>query len=145
MSIEQATLKDLESVTELFDLYRMFYQQKSDIDGARKFIKERLAGEDSVIFIAYESENAVGFVQLYPSFSSVSMKKLWVLNDLYVRESVRGKGFGEELMKRAIDFAAETSTKGIRLETAPDNIGAQKLYEKLGFTRETNYFYFFTI
>ncbi|WNS74787.1 GNAT family N-acetyltransferase [Bacillus sp. DTU_2020_1000418_1_SI_GHA_SEK_038] len=145
MSIVKATLNDLESVTELFDLYRIFYKQNSDIEGAREFIKERLTSEDSVIFIAFEDENPVGFVQLYPSFSSVSMKRLWVLNDLYVKESVRGKGLGENLMKKAIAFAEETGAKGVLLETATDNFGAQKLYEKLGFIKETNYFYYFSL
>ncbi|MEH7124238.1 GNAT family N-acetyltransferase [Bacillus sp. JJ1532] len=145
MKIVKATLNDLESVTELFDLYRIFYKQKSDIEGARDFIQGRLTSEDSVIFIALEGENAVGFIQLYPSFSSVGMKRIWILNDLYVKESVRGKGFGEKLMKKAIEFAKDTEAKGVLLETAADNLGAQKLYEKVGFTKETTYFYFYSI
>lgn len=144
MSIVKATLADLESVTELFDLYRIFYKQESNIDGAREFIQERLAKEDSVIFIAFDEESPVGFVQLYPSFSSVSMKRLWILNDLYVKEGVRGKGFGEKLMKKAIEFAEDTEAKGVLLETAADNVSAQKLYEKVGFTKETTYFYFYS-
>lgn len=145
MSIVKATISDLEFVTELFDLYRIFYKQDSNINGAREFIKERLTNEDSVIFIALDGENPVGFVQLYPSFSSVSMKRLWILNDLYVIESVRGKGYGERLMKEAITFAEDTGAKGVLLETAADNLSAQKLYEKVGFMRETNYFYFYTV
>ncbi|KAB2334713.1 GNAT family N-acetyltransferase [Cytobacillus depressus] len=145
MSIVKATLNNLGSVAELFDLYRIFYKQKSDIDGAKDFIKERLTSEDSVIFIAFDGGNPVGFVQLYPSFSSVSMKRLWILNDLYVKESVRGKGYGEKLIKQAIKFAKDTKAKGLLLETAADNIDAQKLYEKVGFTKETTYFYFFAI
>ena len=145
MSILKATVNDLDSLSELFDLYRIFYQQKSDISGAREFIKDRLNNQESVIFIAFDENNPIGFVQLYPSFSSVSMKRTWVLNDLYVRESVRGKGFGEKLIEKAITFAEETGAKGILLETNIENITAQRLYEKIGFTKETNYFYFFSI
>ncbi|MBY0124283.1 GNAT family N-acetyltransferase [Bacillus sp. S/N-304-OC-R1] len=145
MEITKATLTDLEAVTELFDLYRIFYKQPSDLDSAKGFIKERLTNQDSVIFIAYEEENPVGFVQLYPSFSSVSMKRLWILNDLYVKETVRGKGCGEKLINTAIAYAANTGAKGLLLETAEDNYSAQRLYEKIGFTKETNYFYYFTI
>ena len=145
MNITIAALTDLEADTEVFDLYRIFYNQPSDIHNAREFIKERLTNKDSVIFIAYEEENPVGFVQLYPSFSSVSMKRLWILNDLYVKETVRGKGYGEKLINTAIDYAVNTGAKGLLLETAEDNCSAQRLYEKIGFTKESNYFYFYTL
>ena len=145
MRIKKATLNELESLTELFDLYRVFYEQKSDPDGAKEFLKERFTNKESVIFIAFDENNPVGFVQLYPSFSSVSMNRTWVLNDLYVKESVRGKGFGEKLLKKAINFAEETGAKGISLETGKENVTAQRLYEKIGFKRELNYFYFLTI
>jgi len=145
MSILKATLDDLNSLTELFDLYRIFYQQKSNINGAKAFIKDRLSNEESVIFIAFDENNPIGFVQLYPSFSSVSMKRTWVLNDLYVSESVRGKGFGEKLIKKAITFAGQTGAKGVLLETNIENLPAQRLYEKVGFIKEINHFYFYTI
>ncbi len=145
MSILKATLNELDSLTELFDLYRVFYEQASNLEGAREFLKERLINEESVIFIAFEENNPIGFVQLFPSFSSVSMKRLWVLNDLYVKENARKKGFAEKLIKKAIHFAEETSAKGILLETGKDNLAAQKLYEKIGFTKESNYFYYFSI
>jgi ribosomal protein S18 acetylase RimI-like enzyme len=145
VSILKATLKELNSFTELFDSYRVFYKQDSDIEGARAFLKERLLNEDSVIFIAYDEGNAVGFVQLYPTFSSVSMKRSWVLNDLYVNASARKKGFGEKLIQKAIEFAEETGAKGLSLETGQDNVTAQRLYEKIGFKKEDNYFYYFSL
>ena len=145
MSIQKATILELESLTELFDLYRVFYEQTSDPDRAREFLRERLTNGESVVFMAFEEGNPIGFVQLYPSFSSVSMVRSWVLNDLYVKESARKKGFGEELLKGAITFARETGAKGVLLETGKDNVNAQKLYEKIGFVRESNYFYHFTI
>lgn len=91
MSIQKATILELESLTELFDLYRVFYEQTSDPDRAREFLRERLTNGESVVFMAFEEGNPVGFVQLYPSFSSVSMVRSWVLNDLYVKESARKK------------------------------------------------------
>ncbi|MGG0788957.1 GNAT family N-acetyltransferase [Peribacillus simplex] len=145
MSIQKATLHELESLTELFDLYRVFYEQASDPGRAREFIRERLTNGESVVFMAYDEGNPIGFVQLYPSFSSVSMMRSWVLNDLFVKESARKKGFGEELLKAAITFARETGAKGVSLETSKDNVNAQKLYEKIGFVRESNHFYFFSI
>ena len=143
MIIEKATTDDLESLTELFDLYRVFYDQESDIEGAREFLKARLMNEESVIFLATEGSSPVGFVQLYPTFSSVSMMRSWVLNDLYVKEQFRGKGAGEKLLHKAIAFSVETDAKGIMLETGKENKKAQRLYEKIGFKRESNYFYYY--
>ncbi len=145
MTIVQATINDLDALTELFDLYRLFYQQPSDLEGAKAFLHDRLNNEESIVFIAFDDTEAIGFVQLYPSFSSVSMKQTWVLNDLYVIEDGRGKGFGEALIRRAITFAEEAGAKGVLLETGKDNITAQRLYEKIGFVQETSHFYFFSV
>lgn len=145
MTIVQATINDLDSLTELFDMYRIFYQQPSDLDEARAFLNDRLSNEESVVFMAFDDTEAIGFVQLYPSYSSVSMMQIWVLNDLYVKETGRGKGFGEALLRRAIAFAEEAGSKGVLLETGKDNITAQRLYEKIGFVQETNHFYFFCV
>jgi hypothetical protein len=73
MIIQKATISDLESLTVLFDLYRVFYEQTSDLEGAREFLKARILNDESVVFMAVDGEHPVGFVQLYPSFSSVSM------------------------------------------------------------------------
>lgn len=143
--IQRATINDLNSLSELFDSYRIFYKQESNLEGAKSFLKERLVNDESIVFIAYDETNPIGFVQLYPTFSSVSMKRSWVLNDLYVNASARKKGYGERLLKTAIEFAEETGAKGVSLETGEDNLTAQRLYEKIGFKKESNYFYFFSI
>ncbi len=145
MTIVQATINNLDALTEVFDLYRRFYHQPSDLDGARSFLNDRLSKKESVVFMAFDDNKAIGFVQLYPSFSSVSMQQTWVLNDLYVKETGRGKGFGEALLRRAIAFAEEAGAKGVLLETGKDNVTAQRLYEKIGFVQETNLFYFFSV
>jgi len=145
MQIKLATLNELELLTELFDSYRMFYEQKSDLEEAKKFLMERMINDQSVAFIALDDVKPLGFVQLYPSFSSVSMKRSWILNDLFVNELARGKGVGERLMKTAIEFARETGAKGLLLETANDNAIAQRLYERIGFIKELNYFYYYSI
>ncbi|MFD1926636.1 GNAT family N-acetyltransferase [Sporosarcina siberiensis] len=145
MSIHRATLKDLDVLAELMDLYRKFYNQESNIVAAKDFIEGRLKNEESVIFITFHEEKAVGFTQLFPSFSSVSLKRIWILNDLFVKVDYRGKGYGEELVNRSILFAKETDAKGVLLETNVQNEVAQRLYEKIGFTKETNHFYFYLV
>ena len=145
MVIQKATLNELHSLSELFDLYRVFYEQPSDLKGAKEFLNERLVNEESVVFIALDADDSLGFVQLYPSFSSISMQRSWILNDLFVKESARRKGLGEKLLQAAITFARETGANGVSLETGKENVNAQRLYERFGFVKESNYFYHFSI
>lgn len=145
MIIKKATINELEAASELFDLYRQFYEQPSDLDAAREYLQARMQNNESIIFIAFDGEAAAGFVQLYPSFSSVSLKRVWVLNDLYVKKEARSKGVGEHLIAKAAQLAKETGAKGLFLETTSDNVPAQSLYEKIGFRRESNYFYFLSV
>ena len=140
--IIKASLENLEALTPLFDGYRVFYEQRSDIPGARGFLKDRLENDDSVIFLAFSKEVPIGFTQLFPSFSSVSMQAVWILNDLYVLPEHRGQGHGEALLKHAQRYCQETKCKGLALETAVDN-PARQLYEKLGWKKDTHCFHYF--
>jgi ribosomal protein S18 acetylase RimI-like enzyme len=142
MEIYQATIEDLEGVSNLFNLYRMFYQQTSDLEGARTYIKSRLESKDSVIFVVKNKLEYLGFTQLYPTFSSISMKRAWILNDLYVDVETRKQGIGDMLLNKAKDFAMETGAKSISLETAPDNYAALRLYEKNGYKRESQFYHY---
>jgi GNAT superfamily N-acetyltransferase len=140
MQIKRATISDLDGAAPLFDAYRQFYGQRSDLAAARAFLDERLRRDESVIFLAVAdgqpSGEALGFTQLYPSFSSVSLKRLWVLNDLFVDPNVRRGGVGRRLLERAREWAIETGAKGLVLTTAVDNSTARALYESCGWQRD---------
>lgn len=140
MEIYQATIEDVEGVSNLFNAYRMFYEQASDIEGAQNFIKMRIENKESVIFVVKDNEKYVGFTQLYPTFSSISMKRAWILNDLYVDAEARKQGVGEMLLHKAKEYAMETGAKSISLSTAPDNYSAQRLYEKNGYKKDTQFY-----
>ena len=135
----RATLADLDALATLFDGYRVFYKQASDPALARAFIEERLRLDESIIFIARDggSHEALGFTQLYPMFSSVAARRIWVLNDLFVAPAARKRGVARALMDRARDFATEKGALRLILETAEDNRAAQALYESLGYVRES--------
>ncbi|MFA9557958.1 GNAT family N-acetyltransferase [Evansella sp. AB-rgal1] len=139
MKILRASKADIDGVAELFNLYRMFYKQRSDLEGAKQFILDRFENKDSVIFLAKSEEKSVGFVQLYPMLSSVSMRRTWILNDLYVDEGARNLGVGQKLLEASITFAEKTGAKSISLETAPSNVQAQRLYEKNNFVNDNTY------
>ncbi|MFC5405890.1 GNAT family N-acetyltransferase [Cohnella soli] len=140
-TVRQATMADLNELAALFNGYRQFYGQRSDEDGARRFLRDRLVHRQSILFAARErvSGQLVGFTQLYPTFSSISMQESFVLNDLFIEESCRGQGVSHLLMQAAEQYAKATEAKGIALETANDNARARHLYEKRGFRLETTY------
>ena len=142
MHVKRATISDLDDAAPLFDAYRQFYGQRSDVAAARAFLDERLRREESVIFIAVADDDgggALGFTQLYPSFSSVSLRRLWVLNDLFVGPSVRRGGVGRRLLERAREWAIETGAKGLVLATAVDNSKARALYESCGWQQDDDF------
>ena len=84
--IKQATADKAEIIGEVFNLYRVFYNQKSNIDVAIKYIRERLDQKESIIFYIEDGDKCLGFTQLYPTFDSVNVRKKIVLYDLFVRE-----------------------------------------------------------
>ncbi|PNH88779.1 GNAT family N-acetyltransferase [Vibrio diazotrophicus] len=144
MKIVKAKLKDLDVISPLFDAYRVFYGQQSDLNVARDFISSRLKNDESVIYLALDSDsNGLGFVQLYPSFSSVSAARIWVLNDLFVADKARRKGVAKMLLGAARDLGLKDDVKGLALETTESNLTAQKLYESLGYEKEVNVYHYF--
>jgi ribosomal protein S18 acetylase RimI-like enzyme len=129
----KAQLADVQQLAELFDQYRIFYHKDSDIPAAEKFLTERIENNDSEIFVAENEGKLVGFVQLYPLFSSTRMKRYWLLNDLYVNENYRGKGFSKQLIEASKELAKSTDAAGILLETGKSNDIGNKLYPRCGF------------
>lgn len=131
-SIRRATVEDVDAIAPLFDHYRMFYQQPSDLTLAQHFIGERLQHGESVIFLAEVDGKVVGFTQLFPSFSSVRAGRAWVLNDLYVDIVARRLGVARALLQAAADFARADGAIRLELETDHDNRSAQALYRHMG-------------
>ncbi|MBS0457056.1 MAG: GNAT family N-acetyltransferase [Proteobacteria bacterium] len=136
--IHRATTRDLPALAPLFDAYRQFYEQTSNIAGAHDFLAQRMANDESVLLIAQRDAVAVGFVQLYPTFSSVRMGRVWTLNDLYVAPDARRHGVGRALLDAAVAFAGGDGALGLQLETGGDNRQAQALYRRAGWTQDTN-------
>jgi len=130
---------DVRRIAPLFDAYRRFYGADSDPQGALAFLLERWRLRESVLFAACDGETPVGFVHLYPLFLSVEMRRLWLLNDLYVSPDARGGGVGRALMRRAELHARETGAAGLTLSTAADNLTAQGLYESESYVRDVKF------
>ena len=142
MTVRNAAINDIEKLAILFDAYRVFYEKDSDLQEAKKFLLQRITNNESRIIIAIDKEDMVGFVQLYPIFSSTRMKKLWLLNDLFVDENHRGKGISKQLIKQCKDLCNDTGACGLILETAKTNTTGNNLYVKTDFILDENHNYY---
>ena len=142
MELRRADFRDLAELVPLFDAYRQFYAQPSDPARAERFLRERLEKNESVIFLAFDDGKAVGFVQLYASFWSVAACRSWILNDLFVVPSHRKHGVGRALLERARAHAEATGAGGLSLATQHTNHNAQRLYESLGWLKDTEFFHY---
>jgi ribosomal protein S18 acetylase RimI-like enzyme len=141
MKIITVTTNNLDQLVPLFNDYRIFYKQESDLAAAREFLEGRISKSESIIFMVLnQDENGLGFTQLYPSFSSVKLKPTYILNDLYVSSQHRGLGIGNALLEHAKQFSIDLDCSGISLETDIDN-PAQKLYERLGWKKDLHLHY----
>ncbi|MDX1941867.1 MAG: GNAT family N-acetyltransferase [Saprospiraceae bacterium] len=145
-NIIQAQTEHLDALTSLFDAYRVWYKKPSDLEGAKIFLVGLMERGDAIAYLA-QAENAefAGFTQLYPLYSSTRMKRIWVLNDLYVRPEYRGQGVSKLLIDKAKDLARATNAVEILLETGKDNEIGNRLYPTVGFELNTDFnFYYWT-
>jgi GNAT superfamily N-acetyltransferase len=136
----RASVADLDVLAPLFDGYRSFYRQPSDLALARSFLEERLSRRDSIVFLAESDGKAIGFTQLYPSFSSIRARRIYVLNDLFVRPDARRHGAAQALLDQAAVFAREEGAARLTLSTAIDNFPAQARYAKSGWQRDEAFY-----
>ena len=140
-NIRRATLEDLDLIAPLFDGYRRYYGQATDVARAKDFLRERLEANESTVLLAMRDGKAVGFTQLYPIFSSVRTARTWLLNDLFVAEDARRGGVARALLDAAADFAREQGAAGLMLETMRDNAPARALYIAAGWHEDDTQWY----
>ncbi len=140
ISVRRAKLDDLPALAPLFDAYRGFYGKPSDLPLAARFLRERLERGQSAVFLAGDEDGrAAGFVQLYPSFTSVGAAPVQILNDLFVDPKARGKGVGRALVDAAEDFARQSGAVRLSLSTGVGNAEAQALYRAQGWIRDERF------
>lgn len=139
MEIRKAGPTDLDQLAELFNQYRIFYKKESDVKAGKQFLSDRMKNNESEIFIAIDEEKKLtGFVQLYPIFSSTRMKRLWLLNDLFVMPASRGQGVSIALIERAKELCRATNSCGLLLETSKTNTVGNQLYPRTDFVLESD-------
>ena len=139
--VREAGSPDLPALGRLFDEYRQFYRLPTDVDRATDYITARLAAGDSVVLVAAdESEQLLGFTQLYPTWCSLLAAPVYVLYDLYVLPRARRRGVARALLEAAADRARRDGKLRMTLSTAKTNVNAQALYESLGWARDDEFY-----
>lgn len=138
--VRQAAFDDIDSVAPLFDAYRQFYGKASDVGAARQFLRERFDHGESVVFLAFDGDAAVGFTQLYPSFSSTALARVFILNDLFVAQDHRRSGVATRLLDAATTYARSLGAVRVSLNTDTGNTTAQATYEARGWQRDQAFF-----
>jgi ribosomal protein S18 acetylase RimI-like enzyme len=142
MQIFQATAAQIDDLAFLLNQYRIFYGQDSNFDAAKNFIQERFKQQDSIIFLATVADKPVGYTQLFLSWSTVSLKRVLILNDLFVLPEVRKQGIARALMNAAQDYAISTQAVRIILATEVTNTTAQSLYELMGYRKFDRFYHY---
>jgi len=143
ITVRKASLTDLDSLSHLFDSYRVFYGKISDLLLGKAFLKDRIENKESEIFASFDAEGTMtGFIQLYPIFSSTRLKRFWLLNDLFVEPACRGQGISKALLYKVQEFSLETGSCGLMLETAKTNKIGNSLYPAVGFVLDEEHNYY---
>ncbi|MCY1272542.1 Acetyltransferase (GNAT) family protein [compost metagenome] len=142
MRIIQASLEHLDLLTPLFVKYREFYGELAFPEASRRFLEKRLRRKESVVYLALPDDSddkLLGFCQLYPSYSSLSLKRVWILNDIYVAEDARRQLVADRLLQTAKKMAKETNAVRMRVSSKIDNEVAHKVYESIGFHEDNEF------
>lgn len=143
IEIIPASLEELDALSKLFQSYRIFYKKEPDTEGEKAFLRDRITNKESVIYLAKNGVKFIGFVQLFPMFSSTRITKLWLLNDLYVDEEYRKSGAASLLIERSKELVKETNYAGLMLQTAKTNTTAQSVYDKNEFVQDDNFYSYY--
>ena len=138
----EAGVSDLDAAAPLFDAYRQFYGFPSDLRACHKFLRERISRAESRVFLVNSDDQPAGFMQLYPSFSSLSLRPVWILYDLFVAAAARNAGIATSLLERARALGIETGASELSLSTATTNVDAQRVYNRLGWVQDKAYYYY---
>jgi len=137
LTVRTATLGDLNAIAPLFDAYRRFFTEEPDLAISRRFLRERLERHESVVLVAFEGLEAVGFLQLYPLFSSWYCRRQWFLSDLYVDGRFRERGIGKYLVTACIDYAKRTGARAVLVELPFSEPHLVRFYGNLGFAKDS--------
>ncbi len=140
--VRQAVITDVERLASVFDAYRVHFGQQSRRQEAEEFLFQRFEHRESIIFVAEGNGQILAMAQLYPAFSSLTLQRIWILNDFFVVEDVRSRGVGRRLLAAVKEFSLASRAKGIELSVEHTNARAWAFWEREGFLRDEEFRYY---
>ncbi len=143
VDIKRCNINDLERLVPLFDDYRQHFKQASDLVAVKTYLAERLETKDALIYLAQSGEELHGFVVLYPSFSSIGLAPIWILNDFYLKSGNNKRLMAKKLLDQLSQDCREAGAIRIEVTTRKENHKLHKLYKDYGFEKDYKYDYYF--
>lgn len=139
MRIIQASLEHLDQLTPMFIRYREFYNAMPQHELSKAFLSQRLKTKEAIVFMAIEADDPLGFCLIYPSFSSVLLRPIWIINDMYVTEVSRRKQVANQLIQKVAEQARDNNVVRLRVSIHASNAIAQRLYESADFLEDQHF------
>ncbi|VUX03284.1 GNAT family N-acetyltransferase [Streptococcus vestibularis] len=123
----------LEEITQLH--HQAFSDAEETLEVPHRYIAEALKDSDSLLYILLKEGQVIGVCTVDLSGNSN------YLYGLAVAEAYRGQGYGSYLAKSVVNQLIEQNDKAFQIAVEDDNIGAKRLYEKIGFVKQTQVVY----
>jgi GNAT superfamily N-acetyltransferase len=138
-SIELVTAGDLDGLLALMRAYCDFYRSTPSDVALLELSRALIADpeRDGVQLIARDRQSTpVGFATIFWSWSTADASRIGVMNDLYVMPDARGSGLAERLIFACVERCAHRGVSVLEWQTAPENLRAQAVYDRVGAARE---------
>ncbi|NVJ65053.1 MAG: GNAT family N-acetyltransferase [Gammaproteobacteria bacterium] len=143
MDIKICNINDLDKLVPLFDDYRQHFKQASDQAAVKEYLQARISSNEAMIYLAQSQDQLHGFVILYPSFSSIGLAPIWILNDFYLKSGANKRLMAKQLLDRLSQDCREAGAIRIEVTTRKENHKLHKLYKEYGFEKDYKYDYYF--
>jgi GNAT superfamily N-acetyltransferase len=139
LTIERVTKTDLGELLPLMRAYCDFYEVSPSDDELLVIARALIADpehEGVQLLARDDGGRAVGFATIFWSWATTSAERIGVMNDLFVALEARGTGVAEALIEACRAECAAHGAGKLTWQTAPDNVAAMKVYDRVGATRE---------
>jgi GNAT superfamily N-acetyltransferase len=129
-----------EDLPQLVELLGILFAQEHELTpdpakqerGLKRILADPAIGR---IYVLREGDRVLGMVNIQKSVSTAEGGPVGGFEDFVVRPERRGQGLGMRLIRYAVEQSKAEGLLRLILLTDGDNVNAQRLYEKAGFTR----------
>ena len=122
-------ISDISIITQMMQDFYAIDNYPMDVEVAKTLFQEFISNEHlGKSWLIYSENEIVGYIILTFIFSFEYGGKIAFLDELFIKETARGKGFGKEAIQFIQREVPKLSLKLLYLEVEPHNENAQKLY-----------------